>query len=491
MKKQITVLFVALTFGIGIIGCDQFGLDEAQPSQSVSADEAFTDLAGFEASLTDLYDNLQSVTRYGQFYMLYPSALSDNADFIQGANRYNTVVENAPRTHLTDYGNPYDAINLANNIITKIQDFDDFDSPNPQDVRDRIRGQALALRALNYFDLVRTKAYEPGREVDGFTDGVIARTEPTESPDDADFQARASNQEVYNLIVSDLETATDLVAGKSIPDARMNEAAVEALLARVHLYLENWSQAANRAQNALDANQRLGLAQMMTPDNFQSSWFSAENPEALFELKMTQGQDGAATSSNESLASLAFATDETTFEGGDFRTFNFQVVPSEDYVNTLPDDDARRSIIDTLSTGSAVLGKYNNSVATFTDNIPVIRLSEVHLTRAEALAESSGSVSEDAVDALNTVRTNRGLDAVSTGDFSGPQEFVDEVLLERRRELNYEGHRFFDLKRRARSIPKPQTSLTDEIPYDDFRILAPLPTGEVRSNPQLIQNPGY
>ncbi len=467
---------------IGLVGCDQFALDEAQPAQSVASEQAFTELSGFESAVTELYDDLQAPNRYGQFYMLYPAALADNADFIQGANRYNSVVQNVQGSHLTDYFSRYDAINIANNIITKIQGFENISAPNPQEIRDRIRGQALALRALNYFDLMRTKAYEPGREVDGWTQGVILRLEPTESPDDADFRARAPNTEVYNQIVSDLETATDLLEGKSLSDARMNEAAAHALLARVHLYLENWSEAESAATAALDANGDLGLAEMMTASNYRSSWFAAENPEALWELKMTQGQDGAATSSNESLASLAFASDETGF-----RTFNFQVVPTDDYVSTLPPGDARRSIIDTLDDGSVVLAKYNNSVASFTDNIPILRLSEVYLTRAEARAEqgkNAGARSD-----LDEVRTRRGLSGVGS-NVSG-QALVDEILLERRRELNYEGHRFFDLKRRAQDIPKPQTPVRGTLEYESFLVLAPLPQGEVRSIPPLEQNPGY
>lgn len=489
MRHQLISFLLVIAVTIGLVGCDQFALDEAQPSQSVSSEQAFTQVTGFEAALTELYDDLQSFDRYGQFYMLYPSALADNADFIQGANRYNSVVQNVQGEHLTDYsggGEPYDAINVANNIITKIPDLDNIQAPSPQDVKDRIRGQALALRALNYFDLARTKSYEPGREVDGFDAGAIIRTEPTETPSDADFKARATNQEVYDQVVSDLETAIPLLEGKDIPDARMNVVAAEALLARVHLYLENWSEAATRAQNALDANDELGLAEMMTPGNYESGWFSAENPEAIFELKMTEGQDGDATSSNESLASLAFASDDTGF-----RTFNFQVTPSEDYINTLPQDDARRSIINTLDDGTVVLAKYNNGVATYTDNIPLIRLSEVYLIRAEAIAESNQSVTQDAIDALNEVRENRNLDSVTPADFSGLDDFIDEVMLERRRELNYEGHRFFDLKRRGMDIPKPQTNVTNDIPYENFRVLAPLPDGEVRSNPELIQNPGY
>lgn len=493
MKYKLTTFLLLLGLGaVALAGCDQTSLDEAKPSQSVAAGDAFQSLTGFEAVLSEGYDQLQSVTRYGQFYMLYPEALADNSGFIQGANRYNDVTRSQPGAHLTDYGNPYDAINLTNNIITKIEDLEGIQSPNPQDIKDRIRGQAHFLRALNYFDLIRTKAYEPGREVNGFDLGVIMRTQPTESPDDANFKARATNAEVYGQITSDLEAAISRLEGKSVSKFRANEAAARALLARVNLYLENWGQAEQAATDAIAAAEEMG-ARMMTESDYPSAWFAETLPESIFELKMTPGQDGAATSSNESLSSLSFASraaDAPSSEG--FRTFNFQVVPTEDLVQTYPQGDARRTLIDTLSSGEIILGKYNQTLGSFADRIPVIRLSELYFIRAEARAEDNNAVTSGAVSDLNTIRTNRGLSSLNTSDFNNKQDFIDSLLVERRRELVYEGHRFFTLKRRAQDIPKPQGNVPEnEVEYEEFRILAPLPNGEVTSNPQLEQNPGY
>lgn len=489
MKYKLTTFFLLLGLGaVALTGCDQTALDEAKPSQSVAASDAFQSLTGFEAVLSEGYDQLQSVTRYGQFYMLYPEALADNSGFIQGANRYNDVTRNQAGAHLTDYGNPYDAINLANNIITKIGDLEGIQSPNPQDIKDRIRGQAHFLRALNYFDLIRTKAYEPGREVNGFDLGVIMRTEPTESPEDADFRARASNTEVYDQITSDLEAAISRLEGKSVGKFRANEAAARALLARVHLYQENWSQAEQAATAAISAAEEMG-ARMMTESDYPGAWFAETLPESIFELKMTPGQDGAATNSNESLASLSYATraaDAPSSEG--FRTFNFQVVPTEDLVQTYPQGDVRRTLVDTLSSGEIVLGKYNQTLGSFADRIPIIRLSEVYFIRAEARVEQGDD--QGARDDLDVIRTNRGLSEIGS-NVSG-QDLIDAILLERRRELVYEGHRFFTLKRRTQDIPKPQGNVAaNEVEYEDFRILAPFPDGEVTSNPELEQNPGY
>lgn len=488
MGRTLTTFLLLVSVGVALLGCDQIALDEAQPSQSISSDVAFNDLTGFEAALVSTYDRLQSVGRYGQHYMLYPSALADNSGFIQGAGRYNGPTQNQPFQHLTSYGNPYDAINLANNIITKIQGFEDIQAPNPQAVRDRIRGQAHFLRALNYFDLVRTHAYEPGQEVNGFSAGVILRTEPTESPDDADFRARAPNTEVYNQVVSDLQTAIDLLEGKDLSKRRANQAAAYGLLARVQLYQGNWAEAEQNATDAINAAEELG-ARLMTPSDYPSAWTAETLPESFFELSMTPGTNGAATSSNESLASLSYAeraADAPPSEG--FRTFNFQVVPTADLVQTYPAGDVRRTLIDTLSSGELVLGKYNQTLGSHADRLPILRLAEMYLTRAEARAEQGNDAG--ARSDLNTLRQNRGISDVGSG-VSG-QALIDSILVERRRELVYEGHRFFDLKRRGRDIPKPQPNVGRTVlEYENFRVLAPFPTGEVTSNPQLKQNPGY
>jgi len=489
MRRTVTTLLFLLGFATALVGCDQVGLDEAEPSQSVSSGQVFEDLTGFEATLADAYDGLQDVGRYGQHFMLYPDAMADNAGFIQGANRYNDVTGNLPGAHLTTYGAPYDDINLTNNIIEKIQGFQNIEAPDPQVVRDRIRGQAHFLRGLAYFDLVRTHAYEPGQEVNGFDLGVILRTQPTETPDDADFRPRSTNAEVYTQIVSDLETATTLLAGKDLSKFRANEAAAYGLLARVQLYQGNYAEAETAATNAIESAGSIG-ATMMSPGDFPGAWFSETLPGTLFELKMTQGQDGAATNTNESLASLSYAERAASAPASEgYRTFNFQVVPTADLVGTYQIGDARRSIIDTLSSGEIILQKYSQTLGSNTDRIPILRLAEMYLIRAEARLELGTPDTDGAQSDLDEVRTNRGLPSI--GNVSGTA-LLDSIYMERRRELAYEGHRFFDLKRRGLDIPKPQSNVSRTVlEYDNFRVLAPFPNGQVTSNPELVQNPGY
>lgn len=478
MKRLLFSLSSLLLAAVMVVGCDQVALDEPEPQQSIQSERVFTTQEGFEATLNAAYDRLESFTRYGQYYQLYPDALSDNIDFIQGANRYNDIVRNIEDEHLETYNNPYDAINLTNNVVTKIRGLD-LEAENPTAVKDRIKGEAHFLRALNYFDLVRTFAYEPGRESGNFTQGVVLRTQPTETVDDADFRPRASNQEVYDQVVADLDSAAVLLEGKAQTRSRANVAAAYGLLARAHLYLENWAEAEAAATEAIN---RAGAvdASLVEQDAYASAWNAASYSGSLFELHMTEGQDGDATNTNESLTSL------TSLDPTGATTFNFQVIPSQDVLSLFADDDVRSSLIQQTPGGVTFFAKYGNTRGAFTDRVPIVRVAEMYLIRAEARVEQDNA--SGAREDLNTLRTTRGLSEVGGPD-SG---LIDSIMVERRRELLYEGHRWYDLKRRGMDVPKPQPTVTeDEIPYSDFRILAPLPDAEVRSSPELEQNPGY
>lgn len=118
------------------------------------------------------------------------------------------------------------------------------------------------------------------------------------------------------------------------------------------------------------------------------------------------------------------------------------------------------------------------------DNIPVIRLSEVHMILAEANFNLGNEPA--ARTALNTVRANRGLPAL-TAATSG-NDLFNRILNERRVEFAFEGQRWFDLKRNGLNIPKENA---DPLAFTDFRILAPIPVNQIILNPVIEQNPGY
>ena len=123
------------------------------------------------------------------------------------------------------------------------------------------------------------------------------------------------------------------------------------------------------------------------------------------------------------------------------------------------------------------------------DKSPMIRMGEIHLTRAEALAELNG-INQESIDLVNPVRVRAGLKAWALTDFTTKQALVDAILLERRKELAFEGLRRMDLLRKGKALRTTGTTAAKAKFGDPFTIL-PIPQREIDLNKELQQNPGY
>ena len=485
-NRLVGVLTVAL-LAVGLTSCDQVSLDEAEPTNSITLERTISSQSGFEGLLTSMYDRLQGFGLYGQQYMLVPDALADNIELRPGqtSNRYPGFVSNQRFSHLGGYGAFYSTINEANNILEDIGDLplDDVTSQQErQNIRERIRGEARFLRGMAYFDLARVYGYTPGQEVDGFSLGVPIRTEPTRVPGDADNRPRDPNTEVFAQAADDIRSAAYLLEGNSNARPAPNRATAAAafgLLSRVELYRENWAKADSAATAALGLT-NAEVVDAGSEEAFQSAWEASSYPGSIFELPMTQGRDGDATNSNQALQSL---TD------GEISAFAYEVLPSQDVRSIYASNDLRQALFAQDASGNIYLEKYTGTISQFTDRIPLLRVAELYLNRAEARYHQGDE--PGARDDLNYIRQRRGLSAV-TG--TSGQALLDTILEERRREFLFEGKRFFTLKRYGMNIPKPQRS-DASISYsggtESYKILAPIPTGEVQSNPAIQQNPGY
>jgi len=109
----------------------------------------------------------------------------------------------------------------------------------------------------------------------------------------------------------------------------------------------------------------------------------------------------------------------------------------------------------------------------------IIRLADVYLIRAEAAGLGFGGLTD-----LNAIRTNRGLPALTSSDFTGEAAFREAVLDERKAELNFEGTRMFDLARAG--------IVTDVLGIDTYRSIFPIPYREIiATKGKVEQNPGY
>ena len=490
MSLRSTTLSAVLGLGLVAGGCDT--VDNVDPRQSVTPEQATDTIEGFTALATAGYDALQDQDYYGQQYILVPDALADNLQAAPtSSNRYPSFVNNTTGAHLNRWGGHYQTINTMNFLLANVDQLEiPAAVPNGEVRRTQLKAEAYFFRAINYFDLARTKAYEPGRAVDGFTQGVILRTTPTTAAAEADFRARAPIGEVYTQVLGDLDQAFDAAGTTNFRGGRprnfVTKGAVRALQARVNLYAGNWAAAAAAAQDAIASGNGALVVDNGTGAALGRAWRDATHPESIFEIQMTASTDGAVTNVNASLQSLTDPRLPSNF---------FDARPTANLLAAYPANDPRRVLFTDAAQGAApvtIITKYGGTTAQFVDRIPVLRVSEMLLIRAEAFAELGQT--DNALAALNTFRAARGFAAfdAANGDDVSRQGIINEVLRQRRLEFAFEGHRFFDLKRRGLDIPKPQVGNGDGvIPYTNFRILARLPVTEVANNDLLTQNPGY
>lgn len=308
-------------------------------------------------------------------------------------------------------------------------------------------------------------------------------TTPTLKLDDLKYPSRAPIHEVYALIYEDLEQAIALLDGKTIggndPEFYASSAAAAALLSRVALYNGDYERVVTEASNVLAVH----AAKFQSKDNYISSWRSRKHPESLFELVYLAADNIGV---NESLR--ATFTSRNSLNSATFASRG-NVVVSDDLMSKYAANDVRRGLIINglgRNNGRNEMTKFlSRSGTPNLDNVPVIRVSEMYLNRAEAYARMIPAQEDLARMDLNRIRERAGLapvDATVTG-----QALLDEILLQRRLEFAFEGHRFFDLKRLGMDIIKP----SGDVKFEEYRILAPIPYSETQRNGNLEQNFGY
>lgn len=498
MRTFTTTFILSLVIAVGamgLTGCDTEDLLGTEPFQSVSPEVALQDIEGTRGVLRAAYTRNQQFDLYGNVLILPPELLSDNSISRSGATRWQALSRNEVRSHMAGvWDNAYQQINDANTVLASVEQLNPDNPGVSQEELTRLQGEAQFIRGLAYHNLAKVFGYEPGRAVDGWQQSVILRTEPTQSVEEArDFRARSTISEVYNQIKTDLDNAIDnLSQGDRGSTQFASHAAALALRARVALYESDWSGAEQFATQAMNATS-VGLVSasdyvdvsLADPEaglvssnitTISSIYDSQPNPESLFEvavLDQTEAPGGTANNQNDALSAYLLPVQWHAN------------IPPEDFLGLFEESDVRRNLYlldDEENPGNYYTIKYNQSVAQWTDSVPVIRYPELLLIRAEARYEQGDE--SGALEDLNTLREARNASEVTA---SG-EDLLDAIMAERRLELAYEGHRWFDQKRRGMDIRKPGGATID---YDDFRILSNLPSADVQLNPELEQNPGY
>jgi len=464
--KKYRLAILGLFAGLVLTNCTDLDVENkaALPEEIVLGD-----ISGFQSIMNSAYESVNNFEYYGQEMMIGPEVLADNMELVQLTGRYELEYVNAENSGLDIWENRYVGINECNIIINEI---DGENVEGTEAAKTALKAQALFLRALFYHDLARVYGYEPGEEVNGFNLAVPLKLNATLGLSGVEDLPRATNVQIYQQVEQDLLAAIpDLPSvGAGTTEVRFaNQDAARLLLARVYLYWGRMSDAAAAAQQVIAGDG----SDLVDAADYFDSWDDQANPfhpESVFESEILLLDWNSVDGANNSLHSLLMNN-----TGGS----QFILTASDELLAAIAEepDDVRAELFNTEALGEEFDKWRGAGPQPFMENIPILRLSEGYLIAAEALGEGAG----DAF--LNALRASRGLPATTAS--------IDNILQERRIEFMAEGHRWFDLKRLGRNIPKPAASQAATLPYADFKILPRIPQRELNLSAELVQNPGY
>ncbi|WP_235296001.1 RagB/SusD family nutrient uptake outer membrane protein [Portibacter marinus] len=419
---------------------------ELEPAQSISGELATESEANIQNILIGTYSEAGEDDTYGGQLQMMADLLGGGA-YIDWVGTFLDPRQVINKAMLSDnnfvgnfWNNSYAAINQANLVLDNL-------GVVTSDVseKDRIEGEARFLRALLYFDLIRH-----------FGSGDLGVPLRTTGISDYSIDLgieRAMTSAIYDLIIDDLESAVDLLPEENSFFA--DKYSAEALLARVHLQLGNFSAAGMAANNVIENS-----GHVLTP-TFAGAFNNDENStEDVFAFQVTS-QDGANDLNNH------YADEGNGGRGGD-------IIVTDAYAALFDEGDERGSFFYASGqSGDRLTSKYIYQFG----NIPLIRLAEMYLIRAEASLETGNDVGALPIEDINTIRRRSGAAEVS-GEVT-----KEMILMERVKELGYEGFFIHDVVRTGGSV--------DGFNADAPELTMPIPQSEMDTNNKIQQNPGY
>lgn len=437
---------------------------EKNPYNALPVEDAIQSEADLLIAVRGNYAGLRTIDLYGRSIPLLGDLMGDNTyQSVTNSNRYtqfNQFAQSiADGNALLMWSNAYTSILRSNNIIN---------STLQETAAVKLyKGEAYALRALIYFELVRffAKPYTEATDAPGVP--IILTFNPTLKP------SRNTVGEVYAQILSDLNQAYALL-GDYTNSSRFSKLAVKALEARVQLSKGDKTAARTAALEVINSNSFT----LVEAENYVAYW---RNPapltnklETLFEV------------SSDAVANLGFDALGNIYNQTGYGDFLCAPELYALYAQT----DVRRQLLEEGVRGgvpSIFVNKYTN-IATDRDDTKVLRLSDVYLMAAEA---SAGTDDAAAASYLNAVATRR--DPGFSGYSSSGNQLLEDILTERRKELAFEGQRFHDLNRLKRPIARTANApaAARNIPYPFDKRLLPIPQSEMDANPNIAQNGGY
>lgn len=491
MKK----IKIYILLGLALASCNKDFL-EKNPISSVATSNFYKTGADITIAVNGVYNSLKLIGQYYNFYILAEQT-TDNmrATGSPGTNPgvdLNQFSFNSGTALFGDvWKDNYVGLYRCNTLLNRIGEVSMDES-----LKARYIGEVKFLRALMYFNLVRF-----------FGEVPLVLTEITDTSQGYSY-VRSAVSDVYKQIISDLNEAEAALpaAYAGVDVGRATKGAAKSLLGKVYLTQRNFYAAATKLKEVIDMNVYNLLPNYIdvfkaANKNGDETVFSVQYKGGLF-LNGQQGSGSPFSNLYAPLGSQPYVLPSTALG---------TVVPTDDIINAYePGDKRKDASVATSYTGAggAVVNvnyckKFPDAPAITYDgdnNWPVIRYSDVLLMYAESLNELGYQSAGDAFKYYNKVRERANLGSKTATELPDQDSFRLAIEKERRVELAFEGHRWFDLLRTNRAVPvlNSKAKYLGIINTDGSRminannLLYPIPQDQVKiSNGVIVQNPGY
>lgn len=470
MKKNI--LGIALMAVTGVFcSCEDF-LNE-EPILKQSNEMTLAKYDGLNNAGAGLYTMLQSDSWYDGQFLLQSELRAGNAKnpvSLPGSGRYRGDTQWNYTANGTSplWSYAYYTISWANNILANVEG--KSESGVEQQDWDNLKAEALFMRALCHFDLVITYAQPYTTKPESLGVPVVLKTENGQP-------ARNTVKEVYTQVVADLKEAEGLIAdnftraGATDPRAMVSKSAIQALLSRVYLYMGEWQNAADYATKVINS----GKFSIASGDDYLKMWSASVSPakgEIIFGVFGSKKNSYWDNSGWQHLPWI-LAVDGSA-----------DVCATSDLYDMYEDGDIRQQLFKKNANDNMVLkysGKEGGSPKE--TNIPILRISEMYLNRAEAIANGASVSGATALSDLKAIADKRN--ATVPGQYN--------IFDERRKELAFEGHIVYDYARCNKNLVRNDFDgvINKNIDAGDYKWAMPIPKREIDANPNMEQNPGY
>lgn len=488
------------TLGIGILSC--FGsckkwLD-LKPQDGIVRDEFWKTKEQVESAVTGIYASMLGSTSgdraLAEYFFIWGEARTDMVapGFRASQDEQDIVNLNMLSTNsFTNWRSFYQTINYCNTVIELAPAVLQTDNTFSQEQLNRAVGEALTIRSLMYFYLVRSFGEVPLKLTATISDQEVAPI------------AKTSRDTVLNQIVSDLKKAETFLphtyGNKNFDKGRATRYTANALLADVYLWMDKYTECAAECDKIINSG-RFGLVE--TDRFFNDVFLEGNSNESIFELQFSAQKlnpfYGMHMPSNRRWLAAAHLNED---------------VYGIDLVSTIPKSDVRGDETSFLGTDFSIW-KYmgadgeGDNFRTFEQSFAhwiFYRYADILLLKAEAINQLDKPLEASRI--VKTIRERADALDLTEMDSTSKSAMTSYILEERQRELAFEGKRWYDVLRNAKrnnyeglhflltmaSISIPQNRLQAALNKlrDKNSHYFPIYTYELQTNRLLEQNPFY